>query len=174
MALEKAVRPSDTQPFKFENRGDTLKGYYMRTSEETINGSLVKKHVFKTQEGLKSVLGQADMYKQLIDNNCLKNYVEVTFTGNVQKLKGGRTMKLYDVSFDDQDTIGTSHDEQIPDTAPSSREESLYLQESDFNSDDLEEVSIPAPSRVTLKPQTVSASQAEDVRRVLNAKGTRS
>lgn len=105
MSLIKAIRSSGTKPFKFERKGDTIKGYYLNTTEETINGSPVKKHVFLTPEGSLSVLGQADMYSQLTSNNCLKSYVEVTFTGNVQKLKGGKTMKLYDVQYDPSQTV---------------------------------------------------------------------
>ena len=100
MALQKAQRTSNAQGFKFTGKGDTLKGFYVSTTEETINGSKVKKHVFQTDTGAVSVLGQADMYNQLTQNDCLNSYVEITFTGDLQKLKGGKTMKLYDVAFD--------------------------------------------------------------------------
>ena len=126
MAKQKAVRAGNTSGFKFEKAGDTLSGYYIGTTEEMINGSLAKKHVFKTATGLVSVLGQADMYKQLVGNDCLNLNVDITFTGQVLKLKGGKTMKLYDVEFDpdDQYDAGASggHEDYADESEPGEEE----------------------------------------------------
>ena len=131
MALTKVTREEDATPFKFEKAGDTLKGYYTGTSEIEIDGRPVKKHTFVTTDGLKTVLGQADLYKQLSGNNCLNFYVEATFTGDAQKLKGGKTMKIYSVAVDKsdkyegaqiQDSDGEDVDSDIFDAEPAADE----------------------------------------------------
>ena len=109
MALQKAVKSGAATPFKFQNAGDTIKGYYMGQSTKTINGSPVVESLYKTQTGVLSVLGQANILNTIKNNNIeVGNYVEIVFSGQSQKLKGGRTMKVYDVSFDrdDNDTEG--------------------------------------------------------------------
>ncbi len=119
MALKKANDLGNTTGFKFEKKGDKLVGYYIKTTEEIINGSNCKKHFFGTKSGIVTVLGQANMYKQLVDNNCQSCMVEVSFTGNALKLKGGKTMKVYEVYFDETDrwdggeieTAGVDQDE---------------------------------------------------------------
>lgn len=103
MGMKKAQDLGQSQGFKFETKGQTLKGYYLKTTDEVINGSPCKKHYFQTAEGLVTVLGQANMYKQLTDNNCQNLAVEITFTGQALKLKGGKTMKVYEVSYDEED-----------------------------------------------------------------------
>lgn len=109
MALKRAQDLGQTQGFKFEKKGDVLKGYYIKTTEEVINGSRCKKHFFHTKNGIVTVLGQANMYKQLTDNNCQNLYVEVTFTGQKLPLKGGKTMKIYSVDYDETDVYGEAN-----------------------------------------------------------------
>jgi hypothetical protein len=101
MALQKAKKDSTSTAFKFVEAGDTLKGYYQGQVTKTINGSPAVEHTYKTTKGLFGVLGQANILNQLKNNGINPGtYVEITFTGNVQRLKNGRTMKVYDVSFD--------------------------------------------------------------------------
>ncbi len=121
MALKKAADLGNTAGFKFEKKGDKLVGYYLKTTEETINGSNCKKHYFSTKTGIVTVLGQANMYKQLADNSCQGCMVEITFTGQALKLKGGKTMKVYEVYFDeidrysgsDVDTVGEVDQDEV-------------------------------------------------------------
>jgi len=109
MALQKAIKGGETTPFKFTNAGDTIKGYYHGQSEKMINGSKVVESLYKTKTGILSVLGQAHLLSQIRTNNIeIGNYVEIVFSGQVQKLKGGRTMKVYDVSFDRDDNDTSS------------------------------------------------------------------
>ena len=101
MALQKAKKDSTSTAFKFVEAGDTLKGYYQGQVTKTINGSPAVEHTYKTPKGVFGVLGQANILNQLKNNGINPGtYVEITFTGNVQRLKNGRTMKVYDVSFD--------------------------------------------------------------------------
>lgn len=108
MALQKASNTGAT-PFKFVNSGDTLKGYYQGQVEKTINGSPAIEHTYRTKQGIVSVLGQANILVQYRNNGITPGtYVEITFSGDVQKLKGGRTMKVYNVSFDLDDRDGNA------------------------------------------------------------------
>lgn len=154
MALQKAERTGNTTPFKFEKGGDKLAGYYVRTTDEVINGSTVKKHVFKTANGYLSVLGQADMYKQLVDNECKNTYVEITFSGDVQKLKGGKTMKLYDVAFDRSDTLDGE-------TVPSVTED---------DTDDMEPMDEPELPRAAAPARKPAPESVDRVRALLNSR----
>lgn len=165
MALQRAVRSDTMDKIKFENKGDSLKGYYIQTTEVTIDGKLVKKHIFKTQKGLAGVLGQADMYQQLKDNNCERSYVEVTFTGNAKKLKGGRTMKLYEVDFDLSNRW--EGDVSTEDESDPGSEE-----ETDIGSEDEDTVSFDSnatdrPTRPAKAAQPASAEAQAAVRNVL-------
>lgn len=102
MALQKAVKSEGfPKSFKFLAKGDTLKGYYQGKSDKVILGRPAVEHLYKTKDGLVTVLGQANILKQLADNSVeVGTYVEITFSGQMRKLKNGNTMKVYDVAFD--------------------------------------------------------------------------
>jgi hypothetical protein len=101
MALQKAIKSGNTTSFKFKEEGDTIKGYYQGQVEKNINGSPAIEHTYKTKDGTLSVLGQANILNQLKANNITPGtYVEIVFSGEMLKLKGNRTMKVYDISFD--------------------------------------------------------------------------
>lgn len=130
MALQKAHKSSPGIPFKFINSGDTISGYYQGQVEKQILGKPAVEHSYKTKDGILTVLGQASLLQQLKNNNITPGtYVEIVFTGEVQKLKGGRTMKVYDVSFDRDDTdthhvssvnedLSDEDDSDVPEEAP--------------------------------------------------------
>lgn len=100
MAIQRASKSGATA-FKFEKKGDTLKGYFQGVVEKIINDSPAKEHMYKTKTGLMSVLGQANILTQYSNNGVTPGtYVELCYTGDVMKLKGGRTMKIYDVDYD--------------------------------------------------------------------------
>jgi hypothetical protein len=104
MALQKARKDSNSTPFKFLNAGDSIKGYYQGQVTKTINGLPAVEHIYKTPTGVVGVLGQANILNQIKNNGITPGmYVEITFSGQMQRLKNGRTMKVYDVSFDPND-----------------------------------------------------------------------
>lgn len=107
MALQTAQKSVQATGFKFLKQGDTIKGYYQGQVQKTINGSPAIEHTYKTPNGVLSVLGQANILNQFKNNGVVPGtYVEITFSGKMEKLKNGRTMKVYDVKFDldDSDT----------------------------------------------------------------------
>lgn len=157
MALEKAVRSGNSTGFKFEKRGDTLKGYYLGTTEEAVNGRPTKVHRFTNELGTFSVLGQADLYQQLKRNNVSPGtYTEISFTGEtMQTGKGKSPMKLYEVAFDRTDIFTGS----ISDT----------IEESDYEEEADEEPAYNPPVAPAIAPSTPSAEQRAKIRATLTA-----
>ena len=104
MALKEANKGGIiSTSFKFTKAGDTLKGYYQGQVQKTINGSPVIEHTYKTESGLMSVLGQSNILQQIKNNNIKPGmYVEIEFSGEMQKLRSGKTMKVYDIAYDDE------------------------------------------------------------------------
>ena len=130
MALQKAVKSEGfPKSFKFLAKGDTLKGYYQGKSDKVILGRPAVEHLYKTKDGLVTVLGQANILKQLADNSVeVGTYVEITFSGQMRKLKNGNTMKVYDVAFyrDNMDLeVGSLESEEIVDAEEELLDEEL-------------------------------------------------
>lgn len=169
MALQKANKSSNTTPHKFEKAGDNLKGYYQGQSEKTINGSPAIEHVYKTKDGLKSVLGQANILNQLKQNNItLGTYVEIEFSGQVQKLKGNRTMKVYDVSYD-RDDVDTSEAGSV-----GNADDDDGIDDSDSDTDDTTTAYTPPPATARTPQAPPSAERQARVRDLLKGRATQS
>jgi len=135
MALQLARKVEQSTGFKFLNEGDSIHGYYQGQLSKTINGSPAIEHTYRTASGVVSVLGQANILTQIKQNDIAPGtYVEIVFTGKMQRLKNGRTMKVYDVSFD-RDNFDASV--QLP------SEEVYEADDSEDESSD--EVAPPAP-----------------------------
>ncbi len=159
MALKKVVRLDNTDSFKFENKGDKLEGYYKKTTEVTINGQNVKKHIFETANGLVSVLGQFDLGKQLAEVPA-NSRVVATLMG-IQKLKGGKTMKIYDVAYDDADVSeSAATSEACADDLEDAYEEAGV--DEDEISDD--EIKTPATRVASNKPAASAPSAANQAK----------
>jgi hypothetical protein len=169
MALQKASKANNAVGFKFTKAGDTLKGYYQGQVTKTINGSPAVEHTYKTKDGLLSLLGQAHILNQ-IKNNGIEpgTYVEISFTGNAQKLKGGRTMKVYDVAFDRDDTDSSE--------APSQEAEQEYGDDGvDDESENEEETVAYAPPTPAKTPAAApSAERQARVKDLLKGRSSQS
>ena len=81
--------------------GDTLEGYYVQT--EIFDGKFgeTTKYVIKTDEGkYYGVYGSASLDRQFknIPEGC---FVWITYRGE-EPTKNGRTVKVYDVDYDDE------------------------------------------------------------------------
>lgn len=160
MVKHKSVRSGDSVTFKFEKKGDKLVGYYVGTTEEVINNAPCKKHTFVTATGRISILGQADLYKQLIQNECLNMAVEAIFTGEYQKLKGGKTMKLYDLYFTPEDMYsGAPLVLKEEDTSA----EPDYSTEEEVPGDEIAYVAPVAPKRPTAAPTAATQTRVQDL-----------
>lgn len=155
MALVKASKGS-AAPFKFDAPGVTLKGYYQGQVKKTINGMPAIEHTYKTSSGLVGVLGQANILRQFETNGVTPGtYVEITFTGETMKLKGGRTMKVYDVAFDNENTDSSPE-------APSDEEVADY----DDGSEEEEEAPAPIAARPTAPRAPAAAASPERQARI--------
>jgi hypothetical protein len=98
-----------------------------------------------------SVLGQSNILQQIKNNNIKPGmYVEIEFSGEMQKLRSGKTMKVYDIAYDDENV---DSDAQAP------------VPEQDEEEDELEEAALPpvrtpAVAALTPPPATQARIQA--------------
>jgi hypothetical protein len=147
MALQKASKGGIlSTPFKFTQAGDTLKGYYQGQVQKTINGSPVIEHTYKTEAGLFSVLGQSNILQQIKNNNIKPGaYVEIEFSGEMQKLKSGKTMKVYDIAFDSENV---DSDAQAP----------VAEQDDSEEEEELEEAALPPVRKPAIAASTPSSA----------------
>lgn len=165
MALRTKLDTRNTTNFKFEKVGQKLQGYYIGTFDEVINGREVKKHVFKTELGLESVLGQTHLTNLLsgIDKGI---FIVATFVGT-KKTKQPQPMKLFELQYDEEDTIDASavvgaaseseesvEESDYSDASEESSEEADYLAE-DSMEEEVEEEQAPPP--VKRSPPKVAA-----------------
>lgn len=103
MAFKKKTDLGNVSPFKFEKKGDSITGYYLKTDSIQIEGKDVKRHVFQTSEGIVGVLGQQNLGSQLSDVPT-GTMVKAVLLG-IQKLPRNRTLKVYEVHTDDEDVM---------------------------------------------------------------------
>jgi hypothetical protein len=93
-------RKSDTsgEQFKFENKGQQLTGYYLGSVDHEGDYGPTKKHLFKTQEGVKVVFGQKHL-TDLLAGETVGVLMRVTFS-DTKKGKKGNPMKIYTLDVD--------------------------------------------------------------------------
>lgn len=122
MALVNKPRASNDKGFKFEKTGQSLEGYYIETIEITLDGDLVKKHIFKTESGIVSVLGQAFLTREFKETPR-GTYVRLTLLEEKEKVGKG-WMKTYDVKWDLNNRLSGTESYVTPST-PAYDEEAL-------------------------------------------------
>lgn len=83
------------------NVGDAIEGWFVKTEIYEGNYGDTEKYIIETPNGeLKGVFTCANLAKQF--NNVPEgSYVWITYNGEV-KTKSGRTVKVYDVEYDDE------------------------------------------------------------------------
>jgi hypothetical protein len=178
MAFKKKIDIGTAEGVKFEVIGQSLEGYYMGTFDVVIQQRDVKKHVFKTADGLVSVLGQAHLTQLLggIEPGIL---TRVTYVGT-KKTKQPQPMKLFEVEYDEdqREEVGQIQD-RAPVEEPAEEEEVQedYAAEDDVPVEQLAPPPVrrpapapaarpaPAPARTT-----VSAAQADRAKQLLGKK----
>lgn len=103
MAMKRANGGDRGEKFKFEDEGDKLEGYYLGAGTIDIEGDEVTVHNIKTDTGLFSPLGSADLNRKMSQVPSGAR-VRVVYEGK-KKLKGGKTLKVFTVDYDDEDTV---------------------------------------------------------------------
>jgi hypothetical protein len=101
MAFKDIQDTSSGEQFKFTNFGDTLTGVYLGTfdhqSEKYGSG---KKHLFKTETGVKVVFNQKHLIDLLRDFASPGQLVRVTYYKD--KAGSRNPMKMYKLAIDDE------------------------------------------------------------------------
>lgn len=174
MAMKKVSDLNAETTFKFEKPGQTFEGYYLGSKKVNTNMGQSTLQIFQTDKGNVGVWGSADIDRKL-SAVPVGSYTEIAYLKKT-KLDGGRTMKKFDVGYDDENTIEVS---SAPiNTSPGSRDESEddaedQEVEQDYSSDESEEEAeeAPAPVRAAPKasrPAVVSAERKASVSALLN------
>lgn len=104
MAFKKKIDIGQTDQFKFEEVNTTLEGYYIGTFDIVIEGRDVKKHVFQTEAGLVSVLGQTHL-TQLLGGMTIGVLIRAIFIGTKVIKKGFNPMKMFDLEYDETQVL---------------------------------------------------------------------
>jgi hypothetical protein len=106
MAMKEIADTGSGEKFKFENKGDTIEGFYLGSGSITINGKPVVKHSFQKADG--TVVSPLGNYKldELLSKVTVGAWTKVEYTG-LQKLKAGKTLKGFRVASDDERMVGT-------------------------------------------------------------------
>lgn len=100
MAFKKQLDKGSGELFKFEEEGQQLTGIYLGSDDFAGDFAPTKKHLFKTEEGIKTVIGQSHLIN-LLQNVAVGSLVRVTFEGK-KKGKKGNPMNVYGIEIDDE------------------------------------------------------------------------
>lgn len=99
MAFKRKVDGNGEQ-FKFENIGDSLTGVYLGSLDHEGNYGPTKKHLFKTEKGVKVVFGQKHL-SDMLEGERTGTLMRITFESE-KKGKKGNPMKMYTLDIDDE------------------------------------------------------------------------
>lgn len=100
MAFKRKTDTSTGEQAKFEKPGASLEGIYLGSFDHEGDYGPTKKHLFKTETGVKVVFGQRHLTDLLADEKP-GILVRVTYTGD-KKMKKGNPMKMYALDIDDE------------------------------------------------------------------------
>lgn len=90
--------------FTFESKGDTLEGHLVESATISKDGSTFKKYIVRSADGMyHGFLGSYQLDRAL-EQVELGTMVRITYGGK-EKLKGGKTVKNFNVETDDSDVI---------------------------------------------------------------------
>jgi hypothetical protein len=135
--------------FKFETKGDSLTGYYLGSQDFQGDFGPTKKHLFKTETGVKIVIGQGYLTNLLTGSDPVApgTLVRVTFEGT-KKGKKGNPMKVYDLEIDADQVLDSA---EILDQVDATESEEP---DNDFGD---EETYVPAPAAAKAQRPTADA-----------------
>lgn len=171
MAFKKILRTDSANQFKFDKVGAQIKGHYLTTMLLEIDGREVKKHVFQTEKGMLSCLGNYDLNDQLSQINP-GTYVEIEFVGTKALKKGKQAMKLFEVNYDDENVVDVADVQTASPAAEAEEDGEAYAAEAESEAEEeLEEEQDKAPARVALgakRPVQASEEQRLRVQAMLN------
>lgn len=158
MAFKKKIDIGNGEQFKFEQKGQALEGYYVGSFDHVGDYAPTKKHIFQTDKGLQTVFGQTHLTQLLegISPGCL---VRVTLTGT-KKLKKGNPMKLYELEYDEDQTMDV--DAVAASSSQVADEEESYEEEGneDEGQEEVEEEPAPKAARPAQRPAAAAPARA--------------
>lgn len=100
MAFKRKEDTGGGEEFKFDKKGKSLTGIYMGSSDFKGKFAPTKKHIFKTESGIKVVFGQSHLIQLLADEQP-GILVCITYVKDKPSQKGN-PMKVYTLDIDDE------------------------------------------------------------------------
>lgn len=172
MARRKVVDLDCDSTVAFEKKGQQVEGYYLGFKNIETDYGPSKLHVFKGEDGNFGVYGSHKLDEKLASVPA-GAMTFVTFDGKV-KIPGGKTMKRFDVDYDDElideDAKGASlnfqassepeeDEEASEETAEETEEDANDVDEETLETADEEETEEEAEpaAKITKKPLTKGA-----------------
>lgn len=187
MARKRVSDLDASSTVEFEKVGQTVQGYYIGAKIVTTDYGKSKLHILQTEAGNVGVWGSAKLDEKL--GAVEPGYLTfITYRGKV-KLPGGKTMKKFDVEYDDEEKAEIStaalrataaddeeaieEEEETVESAEEIDEEAQDIDEETMEAADEDEEEAP-PAKAAKRPLTkgrpasVSREQANAVTNLLS------
>ncbi len=149
------IRKQDTtsgDQFKFETPGTALIGVYLGSFPHEGDYGPTKKHLFKTEKGIKVVFGQKHL-SDLLENETAGSLVRVTFTES-KKMRKGNPMKMYTLDIDNEYQADPSEVESYVEAATAGADDDS-LSDDDTPADEV--VTEPVKAKVVARAPSAEA-----------------
>lgn len=159
MARRKVIDLDCDSTIKFEKVGQSIEGHFVGSKQIETDFGKSKLHVFKGDEGNFGVYGSSKLDEKLLTVPT-GAMTWVTFQGKVS-IPGGKTMKKFDVDFDDElidpDLTGTqinftNNEEPAEESGEAPAEEAADVDDDTIEAGEAEEEEAPEPKNVAKKP----------------------
>lgn len=159
--------------FKFENPGDTLKGYYLGTQEAEGKYGPCLKHLFKTDSGVKVTFGSKGL-NDLLEGEKPGTLAEIVYTHDQQgKDKKKAAMKMFDSTWYDSDVLDSSEVSESVNAANSEDEEDYDDEPADIADEEVPADEVrTAPARSVPRASAPSSAQQRKVQELLAKRRT--
>lgn len=167
MAFRRKQDTSGGEQFKFENKGDSLTGVYLGTFDFDGEYGPGKKHLFKTDKGIKVVFGQTHL-TQLLEGESSGKLMRVIFDDTKKTGKGRNPMKIYALEIDDEYEASEDEVNSAVEAANSEDDEPQDAEEDETPADEVKTPPVKAKPAATA-PSASSQQRVKDL--LARAKG---
>jgi len=157
MAFKRKADSSQGEQFKFSAIGDSITGVYLGSHDFEGDYGPTKKHLFKTDSGIKVIFGKKQL-TELLAGEKTGQLMRVTYDSDKKMAKGRAPLQLYTVDIDDE--YQASEDEVTEAVAAAEEGE-------DYDAEDEAEVET-APVKAKPRAAAPDASRQAAVQALLN------
>lgn len=155
MAFKTKVDTGNGELFKFEKNGQSIEGYFVGSFDYQGDYAPTKKHIFQTDKGLVTVIGQAHLI-QMLEGLTPGILVRVTLVGS-KKTNKGKPMKLFELQYDEDQVIDIG---DVVNSAQAPNEEEGQEEEEQQEEEAQEEEQQPLPRAARPAPAPAARASA--------------